>query len=327
LIIHNAANPFAEGDEVRRALAACRPPVRGVAVGRPVQNTIKRLGAEGRVEETVAREQLWEVETPQVVHALSFTQALRRLGPLVTSTPERLTDDLSVLEAAGFETRVVEVGSIWNRKLTTHFELAAFRWKGGEPSEAQSVGIGEDGHAYGGLVAAEVSALPLPGGLPVEMSGSGGVLAGVRFEEVPAVEAESDGDVILHALCNALSSSIGECSLGGYATPLCRNGVTDSREYLALILQKVAAAGLSLIHCSLSIEALHPKIDPLVPALKNSLSQLLGLSLERIGITATTGGGTRFIKGNDGIYCRVVVLLARSCFFPPYAENTGTRQS
>ena len=55
------------------------------------------------------------------------------------------------------------------------------------------------------------------------------ILGGIKIKNFPALEANSDGDVILHALCNAISSAIGGGSLGTYATKMCARGIKDSK--------------------------------------------------------------------------------------------------
>jgi len=64
------------------------------------------------------------------------------------------------------------------------------------------------------------------------------VLGGVVISEDYYLKADSDGDVIIHALCNALSTAIGGGSLDTWAGEMFRSGVRDSREFLKVILKK-----------------------------------------------------------------------------------------
>ena len=93
----------------------------------------------------------------------------------------------------------------------------------------------------------------------------------------------------LHALTDAISGITGRTVIGKVADDMCRQGVTDSKEYL-----KVALADLGdwqLSHVSIALEGKRPKIDPKVPALRKSIAGLLDLSVEDVCITATTGEG------------------------------------
>ena len=112
--------------------------------------------------------------------------------------------------------------------------------------------------------------------------------------------ANSDGDVILHAVTNAISGATGVIVLGGIADKIClEDGIKDSRVYLREALKDLKDEKITRL--SLTIECLEPKLKKHFPMIKKNLSELLDLSEDRIGITATTGEGlTGFGKG-EGI--------------------------
>lgn len=133
-------------------------------------------------------------------------------------------------------------------------------------------------------------------------------LGGVEFESDYSLSANSDGDVILHALTNAVSGATTYNVLGKVADQMCKDGITDSREYLKEALK--AMSGIKIEHVSISIEALRPKFSPKISAMRSMIANLLYVTEDRIGITATTGEGlTECGKGN-GIF--VTVLLSCS---------------
>lgn len=298
LIIHNAANPCATESEIMRCLSAFRGGISGVAVGRPVSSTLKKVmrsGASVRgvvVAQTLAREDVWETETPQAVRAKEFFTACKR------AKDEDFTDDLSVLEAAGMKTKIIEA-DFYNRKITTPSDLEMMERVDGFGKGA--VGIGEDSHKF------------LQCGAGTGNSSDKNrclVLGGVKIKNLPPLEADSDGDVILHALCNALSSALGEGSLGTYATKMRRtDGVRDSKKYLQKILALMKRRHYRIHNCAFSIEAARPKIDPLVPLIKKGLSALLHISVERIGITATSGEKLTSFGRGKAVRCTATVLL------------------
>lgn len=134
------------------------------------------------------------------------------------------------------------------------------------------------------------------------------MLGGVEFEADYSLSANSDGDVVLHALTNAVSGATTYNVLGKVADKMCKEGITDSKEYLKEALK--AMNGIKIEHVSISIEALRPKFTPNIPEMRNSIANLLSVSEKSIGITATTGEGlTECGKGN-GIF--VTVLLSCS---------------
>lgn len=297
VVIHNAANPCATNEDIDRCLAALKrnKNISGVAAGRPILSTIKKATGMRRgpsaalVESTLPRENLWEVETPQVVRCKDFFAACKKF-PVQRFD---FTDDLSVLEAGGYKTALVTAAP-YNRKITTPEDLEILRAVAGDLSKEYAVGIGEDSHRFKGQMPSTKSL----------------ILGGIKVPGAPPLEADSDGDVILHALCNAIASAIGEGSLGTYATKMCAAGEKDSRVYLNHILKKIRQRGFALRGASISVEAARPKIDPLIPALKKSLSALLKLPEMRIGITATSGEKLSPFGRGKGIRCTALIQAA-----------------
>jgi 2-C-methyl-D-erythritol 2,4-cyclodiphosphate synthase len=124
------------------------------------------------------------------------------------------------------------------------------------------------------------------------------VLGGVTFDEPFCLEGNSDSDVILHAITNAISGVTGRPVLGPVADALCKAGDTDSKTYLKVALDDLTAAGYKVSHVSLTVECLRPKIIPKLNALRTRVAELLGVAVADVGITATTGEGlTDFGKG------------------------------
>jgi len=124
------------------------------------------------------------------------------------------------------------------------------------------------------------------------------ILGGVVFEGYPPLQGNSDADVILHSITNAISGVTCVNILGETSDKMClEQGITDSREYLREALKYLN--GSKIVHISISIECLVPKITPKIPEIRKSISELLDLPENCIGITATTGEGlTEFGKGN-----------------------------
>ena len=131
------------------------------------------------------------------------------------------------------------------------------------------------------------------------------VLGGLVFEDAPALSGNSDADVILHAVTDAVSGVTGHTVIGAVADAMCKEGITDSKEYLMLAL--VDLGNWKISHLSVAIECLRPKIDPKVPALRASLSGLLGINDSDVCITATTGEGLNDYGRGLGIHASAVL--------------------
>lgn len=131
------------------------------------------------------------------------------------------------------------------------------------------------------------------------------VLGGVVFDDAPALSGNSDADVILHALTDAISGVTGVTVIGAVADKMCRAGVTDSKAYLAVALESLGDWRLS--HVSIALECLRPKIDPKVPVIRESIAGLLGLEVANVCITATTGEQLNDVGRGLGIHATVIV--------------------
>lgn len=135
------------------------------------------------------------------------------------------------------------------------------------------------------------------------------LLGGALIPGHIGLKGNSDADVILHAIFNAISQALGERSLGHYSDPLCERGITDSKEYVKVILKIMDNHGFKISNIGIMLECKTPKIEQYSQLIKESLSKILKLDLHLIGLTATSGEGlTDFGKGL-GIQSLVTVLL------------------
>lgn len=123
------------------------------------------------------------------------------------------------------------------------------------------------------------------------------VLGGVVFENHPPLKGNSDADVVLHAITNAVSGITCVNILGEISDDMCfKRGIKDSRAYLEKALEYLD--GIKITHVSISIECQTPKITPKIPEMRKSISSILDIPENCIGITATTGEGlTEFGRG------------------------------
>ncbi len=122
------------------------------------------------------------------------------------------------------------------------------------------------------------------------------LLGGVEFEENYSLLGNSDADVVLHAITNAVSGITCQNILGKVADDMCQNGIKNSEVYLQEVLQYLNE---KIVHLSLSIECKKPKITPKIEEMRANLARILNLEPTSIGITATTGEGlTECGKGN-----------------------------
>ncbi len=133
-------------------------------------------------------------------------------------------------------------------------------------------------------------------------------LGGVEVPGHRPLEGNSDADVVLHALTNAVSGLTGVNILGPTADRMCADGIVDSAAYLAEALRFLEGR---LLHVSISIEAAVPRMMPLFPAMRDRIAGLCGIDPGCVGLTATSGEGLTACGRGEGIsvLCVATALL------------------
>ena len=135
-------------------------------------------------------------------------------------------------------------------------------------------------------------------------------LGGVEIPYKKNFSANSDGDVILHAITNAISGFTTVNVLGYSADKLClEEGIKDSRVFLDEALKYMGDA--QIVHVSVSVECLEPKLKPYIPAIRTSLANLLDLDESSVGITATTGEGLNGMGRGEGVGVLAVLTVRK----------------
>ena len=149
-------------------------------------------------------------------------------------------------------------------------------------------------------------------GIDVHAFGPGDfvMLGGVRIPHARGLVAHSDGDVVLHALCDALLGAAGLGDIGQHfsdSDPQWRGA--DSRGFVTRVLAMVHAAGLAVVNADITVLAQVPRIAPQRLAMRAQVAQLLGIAETRVSIKATTTEGLGFLGRAEGIAAQAVVLL------------------
>jgi 2-C-methyl-D-erythritol 2,4-cyclodiphosphate synthase len=154
------------------------------------------------------------------------------------------------------------------------------------------IGFGYDVHAFG--------------------SGTHVTLAGVVIPHTHGVVAHSDGDVMLHALCDALLGAMGLGDIGQHFPDSDQRwkGAASSLflEHCAELLRE---NGWRLVNADLTLLAEQPRIGTHRAAMRANIASVLETSAERINVKATTCEGLGAIGRGEGLACHAVVLLAR----------------
>ncbi len=137
------------------------------------------------------------------------------------------------------------------------------------------------------------------------------VLGGVRIEHTHGLVAHSDGDVLLHAVCDAL---LGAAALGDIGTQFpdteAAYAGADSRVLLRQVVVLLRSQrGLVPAHLDSTVIAQRPRLRPYIDQMRAHLAQDLGLPATRVGVKATTTEGLGFAGREEGIAAHAVCLL------------------
>jgi 2-C-methyl-D-erythritol 2,4-cyclodiphosphate synthase len=137
------------------------------------------------------------------------------------------------------------------------------------------------------------------------------VMGGVRIPHQQGLIAHSDGDVLIHALCDALLGAIGAGDIGQHfpdTDPA--NADIDSRVLLQQVMALVNGGGWQLANLDTTIVAQAPRMAAHIGAMRENLAQDLGCDLSQVNVKATTTEKLGFAGRGEGIAAHAVVLLA-----------------
>jgi 2-C-methyl-D-erythritol 2,4-cyclodiphosphate synthase len=138
------------------------------------------------------------------------------------------------------------------------------------------------------------------------------VLGGLRIESPRGLAGHSDGDVITHALIDAL---LGAANLGDIGSLFPSDGRTPPGVSSLVLLEqaytRVREAGWELVNADCIFIGQEPRLAPLHDEMRAALAQALGLDADRIAVRATTTDGLGFTGRGEGLAAQAVALLAR----------------
>jgi len=298
VLVHDSARPFMSAALVQRVCDALEAGARAVVPAVAVTDTIKRLAGsigDGQVVETLEREELAAVQTPQ-----GFDLALlREVHARSEAEGWQVTDDASLVEREGVEVCVVQ-GEAGNVKITNPDDLKHLEERESMANQVTVTGFGYDVHRYAhSLEVAKQPARPM-------------VLGGVPIPGAPEVLAHSDGDVLLHALTDALLGCLGQGDIGTLFPDADQaHDNAASSVLLSEVLLLARREGVRPLHADLTIIAQVPKLAPHREEIRKNVAALLGLPSAMVNVKATTEEGLGFTGRKEGLKAVAVVTALR----------------
>jgi len=139
------------------------------------------------------------------------------------------------------------------------------------------------------------------------------MLGGVRIAHERGVVAHSDGDVLLHALCDALLGATGQGDIGQWfpdSDARCRGA--DSGRFVTHVMERLREAGWQVVNADLTLLAQAPRIASHRRAIVERVAALLGVGAEDVNLKATTTEGLGAIGRAEGLAAMATVLVSRA---------------
>ena len=290
VLVHDAARPFVDAEVVARVLEGVRTHGAAIPVA-PLLDTIKRI-QDGRIGETVDRDTLGAAQTPQGFDRRALLGAYARAA----RAGVELTDEAMAMERESLQVAAVP-GSARNFKITTPDDLDRARRLLAPTPAGLRVGHGFDAHRL-------VKKRRL-------------TLGGVHVRSAVGLEGHSDGDVLLHALCDAL---LGAGALGelGSLFPSRDRGLrgAPSSRFVGEVMHRLAQAHLSIVNVDATLIAERPRLSGHLTAMRKNIAVLLRLALDQVSIKVKSTDALGAIGRGEGIAAQVLVLLVRNLECP-----------
>lgn len=279
VLIHDAVRPFADHGLIGRVIAAADEGL-GALPALAVADTLKR-GANGLVKGTVSRDGLFAAQTPQGFPFRPILEAHRKAAAEGRSD---FTDDAAIAEWAGLPVRLVE-GSPDNVKLTWARDIALADQRMQLMSTTfpdVRTGNGYDVHRFG--------------------EGNHVTLCGVKIPFDKGLSGHSDADVGLHALTDALLATKGLGDIGTHFPPSDPQWKgAPSRIFVEHAAKLVREHGGRIANVDVTLICEAPKVGPYRAAMTAALTEMLGISGDRVSIKATTNEKLGFLGRGEGI--------------------------
>jgi 2-C-methyl-D-erythritol 4-phosphate cytidylyltransferase/2-C-methyl-D-erythritol 2,4-cyclodiphosphate synthase len=241
-------------------------------------DTIKEVDSAGNVMRTLDRMVLRGIQTPQ---AFGFDALLAAHRKAHAAGREDFTDDAALAEWAGMTVGVFD-GEAGNVKLTTADDFAQ-----AEARELAALGDIRTGNGY------DVHAF---------VDGDHVWLGGIRIAHERGVTGHSDADVGLHALVDAILGALADGDIGSHfppSDPQWRGASSD--RFLRFAVERVARRGGRVVHLDLTIVCEAPKVGPHRDAMRARIAGIAGISIDRVGVKATTSEQLGFTGRREGI--------------------------
>ena len=280
VLIHDAARPGLDAEVIDRLLAALDS-YAGAVPALPVVDSLARGSAV--MAETVDRQDLWRIQTPQAFHSAVIAKAHAEWD-----SSREATDDARMVAALGFQIALVK----GDEALAKYTFAEDFEGDDAAIGRSMRVGSGYDVHRL-----AEGEEL---------------WLWGVKIDHSHGLAGHSDADVAIHALVDAILGAAAIGDIGDHfppSDPQWRGASSD--RFLAHAVSLVSEMGFAISNVDVTIICEAPKIGPHKLVMRERLAEILKISVDCVSIKATTTENLGFTGRGEGIAAQAVVCLVQ----------------
>ncbi|MDX2082477.1 MAG: bifunctional 2-C-methyl-D-erythritol 4-phosphate cytidylyltransferase/2-C-methyl-D-erythritol 2,4-cyclodiphosphate synthase [Rickettsiales bacterium] len=290
VLIHDGVRPFVSKRIINGILEKLETHP-AVIPAIAVEDTLKKY-ADGKIEWTLERENLWRAQTPQ---GFIFEDIL---NSHIAFKDLNFTDDASLNEYAGIPVAIVP-GSQNNFKITTEEDYERAKRMISmlleNVKQENRCGIGFDVHAFRQRQKDENNLIRI---------------CGVEIEFEQKIKAHSDGDVGIHATIDALLGAINAGDIGEHFSPNDPKWQNiDSREMLKITRQLIQKKGATILNLDITLICEKPKFSKYKNQMKEEMAKVLGISKNRVNIKATTTEMLGFLGRGEGIAAQAVASI------------------
>jgi 2-C-methyl-D-erythritol 4-phosphate cytidylyltransferase/2-C-methyl-D-erythritol 2,4-cyclodiphosphate synthase len=282
VVVHDAARPFASATLISNTIAAAAEA--GAALAALESPDTVKQGSSGFVRATLDRHTIFLAQTPQAFRRDVLRDALAVAGDA--------TDEAALAERAGYQVRIV-AGETTNIKITTADDLPiaeAIAAGVGKPARTGRAGLGYDLHRL-------VEGRPL-------------ILGGVVIPFDRGLAGHSDADAVCHAITDAILGAAGAGDIGRHfpdTDPRWKGA--SSLDLLRRAVEIVRGQGLAVGNVDATVILERPKLAPHVDAMRATLAEVLGVTIDRVSIKGKTNEGIGEIGRGEAIAVHAIALV------------------
>jgi 2-C-methyl-D-erythritol 4-phosphate cytidylyltransferase/2-C-methyl-D-erythritol 2,4-cyclodiphosphate synthase len=278
VLIHDAARPFVSHQLISNVISELETE-KAVIPGIRSINSVKKVVGSYMIT-TLNRAELYNIQTPQAFEYQLIYSAHQAKKISVAE------DDAAVLQACDPNVQIKVIpGEDANIKITTNHDLEKFKM------QLTRIGSGFDAHRFSGE----------PGFV---------ILGGIKILHNKTIIAHSDGDLVLHALTDALLGTIAAGDIGQHFPPSDERWKNcDSAEFVRHAHSLIQAKGGQIVNIDITIICERPKVGPYRQQIQESIANILGLQPDQVSVKATTTEKMGFTGREEGIAAQAVASM------------------